>query len=226
MAMTRSLRFAGESDDEFRSRAERAAKYAKLLIDAALTNHEIRALIADARHPEWTEAGERENPTVRLDYDQAVCIAGIGEGLAATKNKNWGDGPYIQPLEPEDPVDPMFVTYVFKPNSLYNRRFEQRQKLKRLLGKTHRPLVTAAKRSTKRSFVDALTSQQAYVIRKALGLDPTTFWRLCHGRQFADLPDLCSKVDSAVLESLPNKPRQLGLPFNARQFDVSDRHIE
>ena len=69
MAMTRSLRFAGETDDEFRSRAERAAKYAKLLVESALTNHEIRALIADERQPEWTEAGERANPTVRIRVD-------------------------------------------------------------------------------------------------------------------------------------------------------------
>lgn len=211
--MNRSLRFAGETDDAFRDRAERAAKYAKLLIDSALANHAIRALITDVRYPLWTEAGERANPTVRIDYEQAVCIAGIGEGLAATKNKHWGDGPYIQPLEPDDPVDSMFVTYVFKENSVYNRRYEQRRKLKRLLGKAHRPLVTSAKRSSKRIFLDSLTSQQAYVIRNALGMDPTTFWQLCRGKAFADLPDHRVKIDSAILKSLPEKPRQLRLSF-------------
>ena len=60
-------RLPRKSDDAFRARAERTAKYAKLLIDAALANNEIRALIADARFPEWTEAGERSNPTVRID---------------------------------------------------------------------------------------------------------------------------------------------------------------
>lgn len=188
--MTRSLRFDGESDDAFRDRAERTAKYAKLLIDSALANHEIRALIADARYPQWTEAGERANPTVRIDYDQAVCIAGIGEGLAATKSKHWGDGPYIQPLEPDDPVDPMFVTYVFKPNSVYNRRFEQRKRMKELLGRRYRPLVQLAKfhRHTKKMFLESLTADQANAIRRVFNVEPGDFWRAARGKVFLELP--------------------------------------
>jgi hypothetical protein len=222
--MANSLRLPGEGDDAFRRRAEQAAKFAKVLVDAALANHDIRSLIADPALPVWTEEGERRNPTVRIDFEEAVCIAGIGEGLAATKHKHWGDGPYIQPLEPEDPVDPMFVTYVFKENSLYNRRFEQRRKLKRLLGKTYRPLVTAAKGSTKRAFIDALTSQQAYVIRNLLDVAPTIFWRLCHGTEFLALPEKPDPIDTAILNALPEKRRQLKLPFTGPQSrpDVRD----
>jgi len=223
--MANSLRLPSEGDDAFRRRAERAAQYARILVDAALANHEIRSLIADSAFPVWTEEGERRNPTVRIDFEEAVCIAGIGEGLAATKNKHWGDGPYIQPLEPDDPVDPMFITYVFKENSLYNRRFEQRRELKRLLGQSHRPLVTSAKRSTKQTFIDALTSQQAYIIRHVLGVAPTTFWSLCHGKLFSDLPEKPGVIDTAILHALPKKPRQLDLPFAGLQLrpDVRDR---
>ena len=28
-----------------------------------------------------------------LEYEQAIAIGGIGECLAATASKNWGDGP-------------------------------------------------------------------------------------------------------------------------------------
>lgn len=206
------LRLPGEGDDAFRKRAKRAARYARVLIDSALSNRAIRALIDDPAFPLWTEEGEKRNPTVRIDFEQAICIAGIGEELAATKNKHWGDGPYIQPLQADDPVDPMFVTYVFKENSVYNRRYEQRQKLKALLGKTHRPLVTSARRSTKQAFINASTSKQAYVIRTAIGVSLSAFWRLCHG-EFMALPDKPVKIDAAILETVPEKPHQLQLSF-------------
>jgi hypothetical protein len=46
----------------------------------------------------------------------------------------------ILPLEPDDPVDARRVLYLYKENSVYNRRFMQRQKMKRLLGREHRSL--------------------------------------------------------------------------------------
>src|SRR3990167_9303962 len=103
--MAPSLRLEGESDDEFRERAERTATYAKMLVDAALANHCIRSFIANPQWP-YTEAGERQSPTVRVEYDEAFAIGGIGECLQATRNKHWGDGPYVHPLRPSDPVDP------------------------------------------------------------------------------------------------------------------------
>jgi hypothetical protein len=44
--MASSLRLEGESDADFGDRAERTAKYAKILVDAALANHCIQSLIA------------------------------------------------------------------------------------------------------------------------------------------------------------------------------------
>lgn len=207
------LKLPGEGDDAFRRRAEKAAAYARVLIDAALANHDIRELIADPQFPTWTKEGELRSPTVRLDFEQAICIAGIGEGIAATRSKHWGSGPNILPLEPDDPVDPIFILYMFKPNSVYNRRYEQRMKLKKLLGKRFRPLVTKAKQYAQRIFLDVLTAQEAYAIRKLLHVEPVQFWRLSKGKVFMDLPDKPGVINLSELNVIPDKPEQLPLPF-------------
>ena len=187
--MSRNLRIDGESDQEFAARANRAAQYAKILLDAALANKCIRAFIADSALPH-SEESEQRNPTVRIDFEQAFAVAGIGEGINATRNKSWGDGPYILPLEPDDPVDPFHIIYVFKEGSLYNRRFEQRRRMKELLGRHHRSLVEAAKykRTTKAMFLQQLTEEQAGDIRRIFGIEPGVFWRACRGKVFLDLP--------------------------------------
>ncbi len=117
----RSLRLPGEADDEFRARAERAAGVARLLVDAALANFDIQEHIADPRQLQ-TEEAETRNPTVRIDYDEAFAVCGIGEGLQATKNKHWGSGPRILPLRPDDPVDPVRILYVFKEGRVGGQR--------------------------------------------------------------------------------------------------------
>jgi len=197
--MAASLRLKGESDDEFHERAERMATYAKMLVDAALANHCIRSFIANPQLP-YTEEGERRSPTVRVEYEEAFAIGDIGECLHATRNKHWGDGPYILPLRPDDPVDPVRILYVFKENSVYNRRFEQRRRMKELLGRRYRPLVQQAKyhRQTKKMFLESLTREQANAIRRVFAVEPSDFWRAARGRIFLALP-----------------PRliQLGLPF-------------
>lgn len=74
MAVTRSLRLPNESDDAFAARARRAAEYARVLVDAALANHDIQWLIASPEFPLYTEEGERRCPTVRIEYEQAMAI--------------------------------------------------------------------------------------------------------------------------------------------------------
>ncbi|MCA9123946.1 MAG: hypothetical protein H6822_20480 [Planctomycetaceae bacterium] len=185
----RQLRFPDESDDAFRARAERIAVYANVLIDAALANHHIKQFIADPSLP-YTEQSQRQSPTVRIEYEQAMAIGGIGECLHATRNKSWGDGPYIHPLAPDDPVDPMFILYVFKPNSHYHRRFEQRRRMKELLGRDYRKLVERAKyhRHTKKMFLESLTESEAYAIRRVFHVEPGEFWRAARGRTWLSLP--------------------------------------
>ncbi len=182
-----SLRLSGETDDEFRQRAERAARVAHVLIAGCLANRRVQELLADGS---LTERECRSNPTVRVEFEQAIAIGGIGETLAATRSKHWGAGPWITPLEPEDDFYTDRITYLFRENSLYNRRFEQRKRLKELLGKRFRSLVGEAQNryTTKQIFLRNLTDTQAKAIRDVLGVEPGEFWRACKGKTFLDLP--------------------------------------
>lgn len=181
-----TLRFPGESDGDFRLRAERALRIAKILVEACLQNRSMQQYIADPALP-YTADNVRVSPTVRVEYEEAIAIGDLGSCLSATKSKRWGDGPCLMPLEPDDFFFPDRVTYVYRENSLYNRRFEQRRRLKELLGRQHRPLVETAKRNTKAIFLKFLTDCQADAIRRILNVEPDEFWRACH-RKFLDLP--------------------------------------
>lgn len=113
---------------------ERAARTARVLIDAALANHDIQAYLRDLTPPRlWTVEGVGRNPTCRVEWEHVTVIAGIGEALAAAKHKNWGRFLGVSPLRPDDPVHWSRILYVYKPTSPYNRRVEQRHALKRLL---------------------------------------------------------------------------------------------
>lgn len=119
-------------------------------------------------------------PTVRVEYEQAIAIGGIGECLAATANKNWGTGPQVLPLEPDDWFYPDRITYLFRSNSLYNRRFHQRRRMKKLLG-ANRKLVGDAKLSTKEMFLKHLTDEQMKAIQRVFQVGPGMFWRAAKG---------------------------------------------
>ncbi|MCC7422322.1 MAG: hypothetical protein IT428_18750, partial [Planctomycetaceae bacterium] len=116
------------------------------------------------------------------------AIGGLGEALDATKSKHWGDGPWVMPLRPEDEFFPDRITYLYRENSLYNRRFVQRRRMKELLGRRWRALVGEAKWKTKTLFLEALTGGQSAAIRRILHVEPPVFWRACQGHQFLDLP--------------------------------------
>ena len=177
--MPRSLRFPDETDSHFRQRAGGAARYAKLLIDAALANHCVQQMISDSTLPYSIDA-IRRSPIVRIEYEEAY----------ATRNKHWGDGPYIHPLWPDDPVDPVHILYVFKEGSRYNRCYEQRWRLKELLGKRYRPLVERAKYQghSQAAFLDSLRHDERQAIERILKITPKTFWRACRGKLLLTLP--------------------------------------
>ena len=211
--MRSSVRLPNESDCEFQERAERMAVYARVLIDAALANQFVQRYIADENLPQWTEASQLRSPIVRVEFEQAIAIGSIGETLRATKSKNWGEGPQILPVEPDDPLYEQRITYLFRENSIYNRRFQQRQKLKQLLGNKNRKLVGVATRSNLTEFVDALTMEQAFLIRKGLGISPDTFWRAAKGTDFVELPDKATYISDVLICQLPKKARQIQLEF-------------
>jgi hypothetical protein len=210
--MPRSVRLPGEGDDEFQVRAERVARIGRVLVDAALANHCIQDFIADPELSMWTEESQRRTPTVRVEYEQAIALGGIGETLCATRNKHWGDGPSIMPLDPDDVLYERHITYMFRENSLYNRRFEQRKKLKEQLGKINRSLVSRARSQKLSAFLEQLTAEQAFLIRKGLQMSPDQFWRAVRG-EFIELPEKMRHVSEVLLCQLPRKKKQLMLPF-------------
>lgn len=116
------------------------------------------------------------------------------------------------PLEADDVFYPDRVTYLYRENSQYNRRFEQRRRLKELLGKDYRRLVSDAigTHGTKGLFLDRLTSDQAAAIRRIVGVEPGEFWRACRGRIFL---------------SLPRRPVQLELDFGDEEHTGDTAHV-
>jgi len=216
----RDLRFPGESGDEFRARAERAGRVARILVEAALANHCVRQLIAD-KVIGHSEASVRMSPPVRIEYEQAIAIGDLGTCLRATKSKHWGDGPYVLPLEPDDPVDAMRVLYLFRENSVYNRRFLQRRKLKELLGKKHRKLVQTAMQSrwTKDLFLAELTIADREAIERCLHLTPSEFWHAAKGQRFlAQLPAERQLTLGLEIAEEARDSRPLGPPVTLDDF--------
>ena len=150
------------------------------LAEAALANEAVRDLIA--RHPGlYTEAGIRNSPIVRAEFEHATVIGHPGESVAIGLGKNWGGFRGFRSLRPEDPVDPFFVLYVFKSSSPYNRRVLQRKSLKRRLPKAYRRWVNEAYRSSRRDFLARLPEDAVAAIRRSLSLDPIAFWRAASG---------------------------------------------
>src|SRR5688500_17511739 len=60
-----SLRFDGETDDDFRERAERTARIVRVLVSACLRNRCVQKYIADPSIPQWSVESVLRNPTVR-----------------------------------------------------------------------------------------------------------------------------------------------------------------
>jgi hypothetical protein len=181
-----SLRFDGENDDAFRARVEATARVAHVLVAACLKNMCMQEYIADPAMP-YTVEGVRRCPTVRVEFEQAIAIGGIGECLAATKHKRWGAGPQVMPLQPDDWFYPDRITYVFRESSLYNRRFHQRRRMKKLLG-PDRALVGEAKASTQELFLKGLSAEQRRRIQIVFHVGPATFWRAAKGKVMLPLP--------------------------------------
>src|ERR1051325_10595536 len=146
----------------------------------------MKCYIADPSVPHTVES-VRRCPTVRVEFEQAIAIGGLGECLAATKSKNWGAGPQVMPLKEDDWFYPDRITYIFRPNSAYNRRFLQRWRMKKLLG-AHRALVGEAKASTKELFLKYLTADQKKTIERVFQVGPAAFWRAAKGKVMLRLP--------------------------------------
>jgi hypothetical protein len=153
-----------------------------------LDNHCISELIEDPTTP-YTAESQRLDPTVRVEFEYAYAIGGIGECIRATRHKNWGKGPKIKPLKPRDYVDEYRIIYCHKENSPMRMRYEQRKQIKTLLqAPQYRSLVSKAMKS-QTAFLENLTAREAFVIRKLLNIEPRTFSQVVKGDLFIELPE-------------------------------------
>ena len=128
------------------------------------------------------------NPVVRVEFEQAFVLGRLGESLSAARHKAWGVFLGIRPLEVGDPVHPCRVTYAFKADAPYQKRFEQRRRLRRMLGKEYAGLVPRAMGSGKAKFLAGLSGDEAARVRARTGLKPGRFWRAAKGREFIAWP--------------------------------------
>lgn len=154
---------------------------ARALVAGALGNHQVREHLAD--YPRiWSEERQTRNPTVRVEFEHTIVIGGIGEGLAAGRNKNWGPVIGVFPLEPDDPVDSHRLLYLFKNSSPYQAQFDQRKYMRERMGKGFSKLVNRAMGATLDAFTKRLTAAEVVVIADRLNLTAREFWRAAKGR--------------------------------------------
>jgi hypothetical protein len=167
--------------------APRVREHFGRCVEACLANEAVASYLANGLTA-WSDATLRGNPIIRVEFGHAFVLGRLGESLSAARSKAWGEFLSIQPLDPRDPVDPMRVVYAFKETAPYQRRFEQRGRLRRLLGKQYSPLVLRALRSTKGEFTRGLTEDETARIRARTGLRPGRFWRAAKGKEFINWP--------------------------------------
>ena len=183
------------ASDFTREEVERAARLARVLVDAALKNQFVAEYIRDLTPwhgcPSlWTVEKVRKNPPVRVEFEHAYGLGGLGETLAACRNKpSFGRFLGVFSVEANDPVGELNVMYVFKESSPYNRRVLQRRYLKRRLGRGWRKLVGEAMYHPKRRFLaQVVTPDAAAIIRMKFGMDAGRFWRVARGKEFIQIP--------------------------------------
>ena len=126
-------------------------------VDAALANPFVR----ECR----TEESIRQEPPIRLRFEEASAYGLLGECICAVQSKSWGPLVGVEPIEPDFPFDGQRIQYRFHESSRYNRRFEQRQYLKRRLGKGLRKLVGVAMARTQALFLKHLSAGDEAAIR-------------------------------------------------------------
>ncbi len=141
------------------------------------------------RRPGWSRTSLEASPIVWVEFQHAVVLGRLGESLCAARHKAWGEFLGVRPLETRDPVHPSRVAYAFKATAPYQRRFEQRRRLRRMLGKEYSKLVPRAMGAKKAEFLAALSEHEAVRVRARTGLGPGRFWRVVKGREFVAWPE-------------------------------------
>jgi hypothetical protein len=118
---------------------------------------------------------------------------GFGGDTGRGRNKRgWGRIVGIDPLAPDDPIDPRRIACIHKESSPFRQRLEARRQIKRMMREAS-PLVQLARRFSKRDFLKYhVTPDRRNAIRAYTGLDPETFWR--HVRRGIPVPELQGRL--------------------------------
>jgi hypothetical protein len=157
-------------------------------VAACLANEHISRHLAD-RRTGWSRPSLEASPIVRVEFEQALVLGRLGESLCAARHKAWGVLLGARPLEARDPVHPSRIVYAFKAAAPYQRRFEQRLRLRPMLGKEYAPLVPRAMGSGKAEFLASLSEDEAARVRARTGLEPGRFWHAAKGRELIRWPE-------------------------------------
>ena len=157
-------------------------------VAACLANEHVSRYLADRRLG-WSRPSLEASPIVRVEFEHALVLGRLGESLCAARHKAWGNLFGVQPLEGKDPVHPSRIVYAFKAAAPYQRRFEQRRRLRRRLGKEYAPLVPRAMGAGKGEFLATLSEDEAARVRARTGLEPGRFWRAVKGRELIGWPE-------------------------------------
>lgn len=169
---------------------ETLRRIARALVDGAFANLDVREHMKDPVFGSmWTPERLKRSPPVRVEYETTTVISGIGEGMSIGRGKNWGDVLGVFPVRPEDPVHPTRMLYIYKENNPYNKRFEQRERMRAMMPARYKKLVSRALRTQKKWFLEELTDDAITAIREALRLGPEEFWRAAKGRAWVAFPE-------------------------------------
>lgn len=172
--------------------------------DAAMANDEVQENIR--LHPEvWTEQSIRRTPPLRWEFEYVLAWGGLEVMRWASGKSGWGSVKWVAPILPEDPIHPMYLECIHKPNSKFRQGMEQRFWMKKMLGKRHAPLVQKCRRNSKTQFLQWIADAPAdyervlkqraegksgvvlyppdseQVIMRRLFMTPGEFWKYARG---------------------------------------------
>ena len=110
----------------------------------------------------WSDEQLARNVPPRVEFEQVYVYGTVAEavswagGFGGDKGKGrnkrgWGSIVRVDPLDPDDPIDPRRVTCIHKESSPFRQRLEARRQIKRMMREAS-PLVQLARRFSKRGF--------------------------------------------------------------------------
>jgi len=136
----------------------------------------------------WSDEQLDRHVPLRVEFEHVFVFGTVAEAVSwaggfggdtgrGRNKRGWGSIVRIDPLAPDDPVDPRRITCIHKESSPFRQRLEARRQIKRLMREAA-PVVQLARRFSKRDFLNChVTPDRRNAIRAYTGLDPGTFWQ-------------------------------------------------